>query len=243
MWTGRLYSTVDGAGLSHCQYLPQANRWIREPTRLLSGRDFVNSIRLRINALPSRSRTARGRAEIDRNCRAGCQRPETLHHILQQYHRTHRPRIARHDAVVKYMKRNLENRVYQTTIEPILRLPNGTTAKPDIVACKDGTVWILDTQVRTDGDLDAFDSEKARKYDREDLKILLRHRFWAMNTKFCGITLSWRGVWSKRSAKKLLEAKMITIQDLAVINTRVIIGGLASFTIFNHSTLVPTGVG
>lgn len=243
MWSRRLNSTVDGAGLSGCEDLPQVNRWIREPTKMLSGRDYINAIKLRINALPTRSRTARGRAEIDRSCRAGCRCPETLNHILQQCHRTHGPRIARHDAVVKYVKRNLENRGYQTTIEPIIRLPNGTTAKPDIVACKDRTVWVLDAQVRTDGNLDAFDLDKARKYDREDLKTLLRRRYDAVDVKCCGITLNWRGVWSKRSAKILLSAKMITKHDLAVISTRVIIGGIASHIIFNRSTSIRTGVG
>lgn len=83
IWARKLYSAVDGTGLRQANLHPQAHQWILEPSRFLSGRDFVNCTRLRIRALPSRSHTTRGQHQVDRACRAGCRVPETVNHILQ----------------------------------------------------------------------------------------------------------------------------------------------------------------
>lgn len=80
-WKSKLVSMVDGNGLQNASSTLSTHRWIREPTKLLSGRDFINCLRTRINALPSRSRTARGRPLKDRLCRGGCHSIETTNHI------------------------------------------------------------------------------------------------------------------------------------------------------------------
>ncbi|GLV41742.1 hypothetical protein CBL_12031 [Carabus blaptoides fortunei] len=69
----KLHTSVDGAALAASAQVPQQHRWITEGTTFLSGADFVNLNKLRINALPSRSRCARGRPKKDRFCRADCQ--------------------------------------------------------------------------------------------------------------------------------------------------------------------------
>lgn len=58
-----LYKSVNSAGLLHAGKQPSAYRWVLEPTRLLKGSDFIHVIMARINALPKRSRTARGRTK------------------------------------------------------------------------------------------------------------------------------------------------------------------------------------
>lgn len=83
---------TDGKGLSEAHKVPKAYSWIVNPSRLLSGHEFVMSTKLSFNALPVKSRTSRGRAQIDRSCRTGCSHPVTLNHFLQQCHRTHGPR-------------------------------------------------------------------------------------------------------------------------------------------------------
>ena len=97
-----LHSSVDGGALKESKKIPQRNRWIAEGRRFLTGRDFVLTCKLRINAMPTKSRTSRGRIH-DRSCRAGCNVPETLNHVLQTCHRTHDARIRRRDAVVAYL--------------------------------------------------------------------------------------------------------------------------------------------
>jgi len=132
-WANRLHSSVDGSGLREAgRYAPQ-HGWVVQPTRLLTGKAYLNGIKLRINALPTRSRTTRGRHELERQCRAGCEAPETLNHVLQKCHRTHGRRVARHNGVVDYLKRGLEKRGYSVIAEPSLQ---GETRmyKPDLVA-------------------------------------------------------------------------------------------------------------
>lgn len=55
-WADLLCESIDGRTLSDSSKVPQQHRWVSEGTRFLSGRDFLNSIKLRINALLTRSR-------------------------------------------------------------------------------------------------------------------------------------------------------------------------------------------
>lgn len=80
-WANHLYSSVNGGGLRDSAKTPGQHYWVGDSTRFLSGRDSINSCEIKISALPSRSRTARGRFR-DRSCRAGRVGPETLNHIL-----------------------------------------------------------------------------------------------------------------------------------------------------------------
>ena len=129
-----LHNSVDGGALKESRKIPQKDRWIAEGTRFLSGRDFVLTCKLRINAMPTKSRTSRERIH-DRSCRAGCNAPETLNHVLQTFHRTHDARIRRHDAVVAYQTRGLEQRKYRVTREAEFCSEEGFR-KPDFIATK-----------------------------------------------------------------------------------------------------------
>lgn len=141
-WAKLLYAAVDGKALKGSKRVPQQHQWVTDGTRFLQGKDFINMCKLRINALPVRSRTTRGRAQ-DRACRGGCMHGETLHHILQQCHRSHDARIKRHDAIVQYVRRNLEKKEYKVDIEPRILTDEGMR-KPDIVAMKGTTAMVVD---------------------------------------------------------------------------------------------------
>ena len=56
-WARLLYTSVDGMALRDSAKVPQQHTWLRDGTRFLSGRDYIHSIKIRINALPVRSRT------------------------------------------------------------------------------------------------------------------------------------------------------------------------------------------
>ena len=66
-WARMLHSSMEGRALKESRKVPQQHQWLTEGTRFLSGRDFVNAAKIRINALPTRSRTAKGRVK-DRLC-------------------------------------------------------------------------------------------------------------------------------------------------------------------------------
>lgn len=85
-WSKLLYQAVDGNGLKESAKVSHQHQWIADCSKMLTGRDFVNCNRVRIGALPTKSRTSRGRLR-DRRCRAGCPAQETLNHVLQHCHR------------------------------------------------------------------------------------------------------------------------------------------------------------
>ncbi|GLV38109.1 hypothetical protein CBL_10076 [Carabus blaptoides fortunei] len=55
-WATLLHKSVDGASLAPSSKVPQQHRWVTDGSRFLSGADFLHSCKLRINALPTRSR-------------------------------------------------------------------------------------------------------------------------------------------------------------------------------------------
>lgn len=232
---------TDGKCLMEAYKVPKAHKWILNPSRLLSGHDFVMSIKLRFNALPVKSRTARGRAQIDRTCRAGCRHPETLNHVLQQCHRTHGPRCDRHEAVANYLQRNLNNKGWRTIKEPVFNTTRGNL-KPDIVAIKGNSALILDAQIVADSvPLDLTNTNKVQKYSGGELTEMVRQRTGAEHVKTLAATLNWRGVWSQRSAGRLVTERVVGIGELQLLSTRVLIGGVAAHRLFNRSTTIIRG--
>lgn len=199
--------------------------------------------KLRFNALPVRSRTTRGRAQLDRSCRAGCRAPETLNHVIQQCHQTHGARIDRHNSVASYLQRNLQNKGWNTEIDPRIPL-GGSYLKPDIVAIKDGKAVTLDVQIITDAfGLDRANQNKINKYSTWEYKRSVREKYHTTDEVTIAATLNWRGIWSPDSAKQLLDLKIIHKQELQLLSTRVLIGGIIGHRMFCQSTMSRTGVG
>lgn len=213
-WAQQLYARVDGVGLKESGKIPQQHMWIQEGTRFLSRRDFLQSCKLRINAIPTRSRTTRGRL-LERQCRTGCGWPETLDHVLQKCHRTHGPRIKRHNAVAAYVARALSRQEYTVAEEPEIRTTLGLR-KPDIVAKLGQTVLVIDAQVVNDQmDLDTAHRMKSSIY--ENIEANIKQMFNVTAVRFTSVTLSWRGVWSEASARDLLSLGVLRPGVLKVI--------------------------
>ncbi|CAB0044068.1 unnamed protein product [Trichogramma brassicae] len=194
------------------------------------------SVRARINALPTKSRTSRGRAQ-ERSCRAGCGKVETLNHVIQQCFRTHNARISRHNALSKYIARHLRKQGYLVEEEPEFQTDEGLR-KPDICATKDRTTLVLDMQVRGDTtDLDRANREKCHYYENnEDLKRKIKKKYGSTTSRTLAITLNWREVWSRKSAEAALEDQVIRKSDLKILSSRTVIGTLNAWNIFNKRT-------
>lgn len=241
-WAQLLYNKVDGMGLRGSAEVPQQHTWIGEGTRFLTGRDYLQSCKLRINALPTKSRVARGRPK-ERNCRAGCGAAETLNHILQRCHRTHGTRVRRHDAVVSYLNKICTNRGHETEMEPRFQTEAGLR-KPDLVVKLGVTAVVVDAQVVNDQvNLDYAHTAKQDYY--KNLERAVKTKYGVESVVFTSATLSWRGLWSRKSAGSLVELGILRKGQLKVLSSRVIIGGLACFHLFNKATGVRprTGVG
>lgn len=199
MWASKLHESVDGKALAPSSKVPQQHRWITEATHFLSGRDFVNLSKLRINALPSKARCARGRPPKDRFCRAGCNEIESVNHILQRCPRTHAPRVKRHDHIVKMIAKTNRDIGREVWEEPRLNTEAGLL-KPDLVINSDNTAHVLDVQVINDQySLQAAHQQKARKY--QPIIDHVRKLSGMEKINYTSVTLSWRGVWSPESAR------------------------------------------
>ncbi|KAG8179198.1 hypothetical protein JTE90_004026 [Oedothorax gibbosus] len=186
-WRIALLNSVDGAGLSEASKTPGQFNWSRGANLFMSGKDFILCTKLKYNALPSRSRCGRGR-NTDRLCRAGCARSETTGHILQVCPRTHGMRVRRHDAIINYAIRGLEQRGFVVAREPLFSTAEGRK-KPDLVATKGSSAFIIDAQVVSDSEL--LRRAHRRKVDKyEDLAPLVLAQFGIQSVLSLSLTLN-----------------------------------------------------
>lgn len=232
-WATILHASPDGLALKDSRKIYQQNQWIIDGTRFLGGGDFINLIKLRINALPTRSRTSRGRPK-DRLCRAGCNQIETLNHIMQICERTHEVRIKRHNAVASYLQRSLQKN-YQVYKEPHIQSANGLR-KPDLVAINtNNEALVIDAQVIGEqSNLDEAHHRKSEYYKQIDADI--KKHFNVSKITYTSATISCRGIWSSKSATHLRKLNVIRTGELKILSTRALVGGYAAFTRFNKST-------
>ncbi|CAL7932962.1 unnamed protein product [Xylocopa violacea] len=228
-WAKLLHSSVDGKALNESRKVLTQNQWVLDGTRFLSGKDFINSVKLRINALPTKSRSNRGR-QGDRLCRAGCNAIETLNHIMQICPRTHAARVARHNAIAAYVKRALAKNYKNVVEEPHIRTPSGLR-KPDLVAMRDNTVLVIDAQVVGEQSDLARAHEAKKTYYRESIHRELAEKYNTSDIKYTSVTISCRGIWSKQSAEDLIDLKVLKKKDLKVLSSRALIGGLNAYWI------------
>lgn len=244
-WSSMLHDSVDGKALRDSALVPESTHWSRTHKTQISGRDFVRYHAVRINALPSRMRTSRGRRTPDRSavmCRAGCLEEETPAHVIQKCVRTHGGRILRHDAICKRVADDLSARGWAVTRERSFNTPIGVR-RPDMVAFKGGAAVVIDAQVVAAGfPLDIAHANKVRKYAEEaGLADVLRGEVIGLqNIDFATVTVSWRGVWSRRSADSL-RAIGVRSATLAHIASRALRGSWLNWWRFGASTISRMG--
>lgn len=231
-WAKLLHTSTDGMALKRSRDVPAQHRWVGDGTRLVSGRDYINMTRLRINALPVKSRTSRGRRR-DRMCRAGCLEVETLNHVLQRCHRTHAARVDRHNACASYVARAMAKQ-YQVVEEPHFQTEVGLR-KPDLLGVMGVTAVVVDAQVISEqADLERAHKAKVDYY--KGLENAIKQRYQVENVFFTSLTMTLRGVWSKDSAKDLCNLGILRTSELKILSTRALIGGLHCFRMFNRAT-------
>lgn len=227
-----LHKSNDGLPLQESRKVEQQHSWLTDGNLFVTGRDFIRMNKLRINAVPLRSRTSRGRIR-DKQCRAGCNDAETLHHVLQQCHRTHDARIKRHDACLKYLMNRNQTRS-AIDVEPHFRTEQGLL-KPDFVLKRDTEAIVIDAQVVGEREnLDREHKSKARKY--VSLEERIKTKYSVTKVVFTSLTLSSRGVWSEKSFQHLTSLKLLHKADAKILSTRALVGGLHAINIFNRRT-------
>lgn len=207
-WKKCLYDTYDGADLRAVAGAKPSYYWLRNDPSL-AAKDFIHFNKLRINAIPSKARSNRGRPRADSNrCRAGCSQIETPYHTIQQCFRTHGGRVMRHDAVVKFMASCLKEKGYMVHVEPRFTTGEGLR-KPDIIAVKDNKAVVIDPQITSGSDLIRDYRTKVEKYKSvEGLEAMIKSRYAAREVQFAATTLSYRGIWNAASYHELKQLRI-----------------------------------
>lgn len=100
--SGRLENSYSGNGLVQGNWDSASSYWIDNPPTFWTGFDYVNAIKLKCNMLPTIG-TPYNPIE-ERRCRGGCEKVESLSHVLQNCPVTHWKRINRHDRICKIIK-------------------------------------------------------------------------------------------------------------------------------------------
>lgn len=233
-WAELLHNSVDGEHLRTCKEVPESQQWVSDGTRLLSGRDFVDCAKLRINAIPTLARTSRGRNQ-DISCRAGCRQTETLGHVLQQCERTHGARIKRHDGIVSYLCKKFREDKWTVEREPCIKTKEGNRF-PDIVIRKGERTAIVDVQVvGTSTPLETAHRRKQSYYARNDEVVAYAKADRKGTPIVTSCTVSYRGVWSS-SSRADLHGLGVTKSDTKVMSVRALQGSMAVFGVFRRST-------
>ena len=99
--TKYLINSADGRGLDYGNHAPFNNNWIKFPTRLLNGRDFVDSIKLIHALLYTKFTSKRMFPNMNTKCvMRGCNyNYDCLNHIMQTCSYNYNNRIHRHNYV------------------------------------------------------------------------------------------------------------------------------------------------
>ena len=227
-WASKLHCTIDGAGLAEANLVSYAHRWVTDGTRLLTGRNFIDAVKIRGNLVGTRSRSSRGRPESDPYCpHQHCNphhRRETLGHISQQCPGLWGLRIRRHNRLLQLVEGRLRQRGMCTRIEPHISTPAGVR-KPDLICWgHNSSAWVLDAQITSDSTVGSISLAHKRKIDYYDNTSIRQYVARESGTpaelvKFSSITINWRGCWCAQSARDL-EYLGIRRADLMLMSVR-----------------------
>jgi hypothetical protein len=201
--------------------------------------DYLHYHWLRINALPSRVRTARGRPGKARECRACGAPAETTYHIIQQCPRNREGRDRRHKVFQKHIVEGLTKAGWRVSENPRVPLNDGSVWYPDVVASRDREGLILDFQVvQGSGNISRIAQEKIDKYSKDAIIDYVARKLIKVEpgaVRVAAATITWRGCWEKKSAEVLRDLG-VRNSWLASAVTRVLFGSYMNFYSWNRCT-------
>lgn len=225
-----------GDGLHQCSEDSASNAWIRFPPPFWSGYEYNAANQLRTNSLPTRNQP--GKPEHLRKCRAGCDRFESVCHILQACPLTHYPRIRRHNQVMKVVQKVAVERGFSTEMEPRIRDATGELFIPDMVMKKGNTAIVVDANIPWESeDLVLAARNKKAKYGKPPLEAAIKKRFGVNEVLHMPIIVGARGIWSKRANKDIESTLNLTAKTKRRIVTDVIQWGVSIHRQFGRMSL------
>ncbi len=234
-WRDALYKSVDGRGLASAVSVPYAGQWITDGAALSRGRQYIGAIHIRGNLMPTATRRARGRPEVDIQCES-CRKPESLGHVLQQCPRTWSSRIRRHDDIVALLAKQARKKQYTVLEEPVIPTSAGIR-KPDLVLVKDSAALIIDATICADNaDLNAVHSRKVDYYNKPEIISWVRSSTGVETVKFSAAALNWRGIFSPMSYAHLKRELGLSTSVLNLVSVMCLERGYRIWRHFVQST-------
>ncbi|GBM11033.1 Retrovirus-related Pol polyprotein from type-2 retrotransposable element R2DM [Araneus ventricosus] len=233
MFKRQWQSTCDGCGLKGSGDVPSAHSWVLDGTSLLSSRDYISCIHVRLGVLFNRARAARGR-DKQHLCARGCYQPETLNHIIQSCYATHGARINRHNNIAKYLARIIGDRGATVHEEPHFQTETAGLLKPDLVIYTADRVVVVDVQVINDQyPLGLAHINKIEKY-KEHLRPLLE----GLRPEYhvTSFTMNWRGVLAEPTIHHMTGWGYIRIKDIKILSIRALMGATIAWNMFSNMT-------
>lgn len=231
-----LLRSVDCADLRHIRRIKDSTAWLRSSADDISGREFLQFVRIWSGSLPTRIRTTRGRrVEGVGVCRGGCGVDETAAHVLERCRTIRGNHRARHHAVVKLLSEAFHRRGFTVFHEEEVRL-EGTRLRPDLIVVRRNEGVVVDVQVVT-GFMDIRDlnENKRAKYSGGDFLSAVSQltNVGVNNVRVVPVTLTWKGVWCNNSHKELREIG-VRGKILEYINFCVLRGSSMCWRMFNR---------
>ena len=220
-WYRSLENSVDGKHLSLQKTTMNSNLWISEPTKLLSGADYIRCIKIRTNSVMTKSRQARMYQNAQPMCTAGCRATESLNHIVQKCPRNYHLRNRRHDKVLKLIEKILTEKNLRVRSETAFNC-NPVGLKPDLLITSGTKTYIADLTIISDTDAAGMNkayNEKVYKYTKLDLYDQVKTLTSSTDVEVVAIVISYRGVIEPRSALFLKQIG-VNMSDLKLVTVR-----------------------
>lgn len=147
-WRSCLERSAYGHGLPGHVNRPFTSGWLVSPPPFWTGADYVEALQFRTNTFPTVGGLHNTRLPYaHRRCRAGCDRVESLCHVLQKCPIVHYERIRRHDHTVRLLKRFATPEGWSVEVEPHIRGEDGILKKPDLLLRRGNTLVVVDVSI------------------------------------------------------------------------------------------------
>jgi hypothetical protein len=220
-----------GNGIRQVGNVRRGSRWIEHPPTNWSGATFVKAVQLRGNMLPTVGIPSN--PPDARKCRGGCQKVESLSHVVQGCYVTHEARIARHDHTCSLISKFARKSGWAVEAEPRIRLSDGTLRKPDLLLTNAQYAVICDIGVHWEGqrDLEVSFAEKLAIYNNVPLISHYQLRFPTKQVIVHPCILGARGTLAK-SNNRLMDLLSISLADQHKLIHDVIVGSIACHSSF-----------